>query len=147
MTAAIRAQLSAMWARHGLSASTIRMRSDGTLLASERTQLVDSAHTLLVDESSEGPAIALSPERLELLELLGEGGMGQVHLGRQGSLRREVAVKIVKDPSIPQASATLLKEAWVGGSLEHPNVVPVHTLARGGRGAAVVMKRRGHEPR
>ncbi|MBX3269681.1 MAG: serine/threonine protein kinase [Sandaracinaceae bacterium] len=132
--------LSTLWARHGLTASAIEARGDGTLVASDRTQLPESARTLLSDESGEGPALALSPEVLAPLALLGEGGMGEVHLARQGSLRREVAVKIARRDR-PGATATLLKEAWVGGALEHPSVAPVHTLARLGTSPAVVMKR------
>jgi serine/threonine-protein kinase len=78
---------------------------------------------------------------LEPIAALGEGGMGRVLLARQRSLRREVAVKVASDASEERADA-LLAEAVLAGSLEHPNIVPVHVLERdrGGR-PVLVMKR------
>ena len=78
-----------------------------------------------------------------VLSLLGEGGMGQVHLAKQHSLRREVALKTVR-PSVDGAAArdALWREAVVMGQLDHPHVVPVHLLGvdRSGQ-PALVMKR------
>lgn len=78
---------------------------------------------------------------LEPVAALGEGGMGRVLLARQRSLHREVAVKVPSDASEEHADA-LLAEAVLAGSLEHPNIVPVHVLQRdrGGR-PVLVMKR------
>jgi hypothetical protein len=80
---------------------------------------------------------------LEVVAALGEGGMGRVFLARQRSLDREVAVKVLK-PEAASARHTdgLLAEAVLAGSLEHPNIVPVHMLLRDGQGLpALVMKR------
>ncbi|MCA9522532.1 MAG: protein kinase [Myxococcales bacterium] len=65
-------------------------------------------------------------------DLLGEGGMGQVRLGQQPSLKRQVAVKQLR-PAARSAEniGALLREAWISGSLEHPNIVPIHALCRG----------------
>jgi serine/threonine-protein kinase len=69
--------------------------------------------------------------------------MGQVLLAHQRSLRREVAVKVVK-PGIDDEAVLggLLTEAVITGSLEHPGIVPVHVLGcdDGGR-PVLVMKR------
>ncbi len=60
---------------------------------------------------------------------LGEGGMGVVHLAEQRALGREVAVKSVKlDARTADTTLKLLREAWITGALEHPNVVPVHDV-------------------
>lgn len=136
-----REALATLWERHGLSRADIQPLADGTLVATQRTELLESQATLFVDDSSESEAVSLSPEALEIGELLGQGGMGEVHLARQTGLRRDVAVKTVRFAGMGSATSSLLKEAWVGGSLEHPNVVPVHTLARSEGGPAVVMKR------
>jgi serine/threonine protein kinase len=66
---------------------------------------------------------------LSLAHTLGEGGMGVVRLGTQLALGRDVAVKSLK-PEARDARATLklLREAWITGALEHPNVVPVYDL-------------------
>ena len=77
------------------------------------------------------------------LALLGEGGMGRVHLARQRSLGREVALKTVKaEADRPAVRAGLWREALVMGRLDHPNVVPVHVLGTDREGRpALVMKR------
>ena len=66
-------------------------------------------------------------ERLRLGRTLGEGGMGLVRLAEQRVLHREVAVKTLKEHH-ELSIRKLLQEAWITGSLEHPNVVPVHDL-------------------
>ncbi len=64
---------------------------------------------------------------LALEGTIGEGGMGIVHLATQQSLNRKVAVKTLR-PEHRTASNTLklLREAWVTGALEHPNVMPIY---------------------
>lgn len=62
-------------------------------------------------------------------EVLGRGGMSVVRLGRQPSLGRMVAVKELPTVSDERASLELLREAWITGRLEHPNVMPVYDVA------------------
>jgi tRNA A-37 threonylcarbamoyl transferase component Bud32 len=78
---------------------------------------------------------------LQLSALLGEGGMGQVYLATQRSLGREVAVKTVRRGE-PDAVAALCDEAVVTGRLSHPNVIPVHALARDDRGRPLLVMKR-----
>jgi serine/threonine-protein kinase len=80
---------------------------------------------------------------IELIEEIGRGGMGVVHLARQSALGRQVAVK-QPNPQAPRrlARRTLLQEAWVAGALEHPNLVPVYTLVADAAGAPMVVMRR-----
>jgi eukaryotic-like serine/threonine-protein kinase len=86
---------------------------------------------------------AASQADLEVIGLLGEGGMGAVHAARQRSLGRDVAVKTLKRGSVPaQASAALLREAVITGSLEHPGIVPVHALGVDERGLPVLVMKR-----
>jgi len=68
--------------------------------------------------------------------------MGRVHLARQRSLDREVAVKTLKDDASPVAIAALFREARLTGSLEHPGVVSVHALGVDERGGPVLVMKR-----
>lgn len=65
----------------------------------------------------------------ELLEKLGEGGMGVVFRARQCSMNREVAIKRIKSGGGDSRSRDkFLVEAAVTGELAHPNIVPIHDL-------------------
>ncbi len=72
-------------------------------------------------------------ERLRLVNLLGQGGMGEVWSCRDGHLGRELAFKRATSPDA-SAQARFVREARVQGQLEHPGIVPVHELGlRDGR--------------
>ncbi len=88
-------------------------------------------------------ALVADIHRVELGALIGEGGMGRVHSGEQVALGRAVAVKTLKpDKRNPGAALDLLREAWITGALEHPNIVPVHALELDGDGIpSIVMKK------
>ena len=65
----------------------------------------------------------------ELIEKLGEGGMGVVYSARQSSIDRLIALKMIKnDIATEEAKSKFLIEAVVTGDLDHPNIVPVHDL-------------------
>ncbi len=66
--------------------------------------------------------------QLEILELLGVGGMGAVYKARQPGLDRLVALKILppevgRDPAFAERFA---REARALAKLSHPNIVAVH---------------------
>ncbi len=69
-------------------------------------------------------------DKLSFSGTLGEGGNAVVRLARQVSLQRDVAVKTTKAGRPPGAVDELVREARVIGALAHPNVIPVHLLAR-----------------
>jgi eukaryotic-like serine/threonine-protein kinase len=81
-------------------------------------------------------------EDLRIVSLLGEGGMGQVHLAEQRSLAREVALKTVHPGSAPSTVAALRQEALVTGQIEHPSVIPVHALGQSEDGRPVMVMKR-----
>jgi WD40 repeat protein len=66
----------------------------------------------------------------ELLERIGEGGMGVVYRARQAGLEREVAIKLLA--AGPWASrafvARFLDEARHAARMEHPNIVTVYEV-------------------
>ncbi|MCK6552714.1 serine/threonine protein kinase, partial [Myxococcota bacterium] len=74
---------------------------------------------------------------------LGEGGMGIVRLAEQRALGREVAVKSLRaDRATPEAALRLVREAWITGRLEHPNIVPVYTLGVDADGQPMIVMKR-----
>jgi len=66
----------------------------------------------------------------ELLEKIGEGGMGMVFKARQAELKRTVAVKMLRSGAL--ASDAEVKRFWVeaqaAARLQHPNVVAIHDI-------------------
>jgi serine/threonine protein kinase len=72
---------------------------------------------------------------LEILELIGRGGMGVVYKARQPALDRMVALKILprKMALDPDFQNRFIREAKALGSLSHPNIVAVYDFgAEGG---------------
>jgi eukaryotic-like serine/threonine-protein kinase len=69
----------------------------------------------------------LSGTRYELVEKIGQGGMGAVFLARDRELDRPVALKVHHAlPQDRQAAERMVKEARILAHLEHPSIVPVH---------------------
>ena len=74
---------------------------------------------------------------------IGEGGMGIIRLAEQTALGRTVAVKTLKgDKQDAAAALDLLREAWVTGALEHPNIVPVHHVGLDDDGSPIIVLKR-----
>ena len=68
--------------------------------------------------------------RYRPLLLLGQGGMGEVMLCRDGVIRREVAMKRIlpSHEGDAEARTRFIYEAQIQGQLEHPAIVPVYDL-------------------
>src|SRR5271165_813542 len=96
------------------------------------------------NEASPPPAHGFSPPhpealrslfpQLEILELLGRGGMGAVYKARQRGLNRMVALKILppiadRDPAFAERFA---REARALARLSHPNIVAVYDFGQAG---------------
>jgi eukaryotic-like serine/threonine-protein kinase len=66
--------------------------------------------------------------RYEIGELLGRGGMAEVHIGRDSRLGRTVAVKMLRPDMArdPSFQARFRREAHSAASLNHPAVVAVY---------------------
>lgn len=69
-------------------------------------------------------------DRFELLELLGEGGMGQVWAASDRQLGEQVAIKLIRPElaTLPEAAARFRKEVQLARKIHHPNVVPLYEL-------------------
>ncbi len=70
---------------------------------------------------------------IRLLDVLGEGGMGKVYLGRDEKLKRRVAVKCIHAEYSLSADvkARFLQEARILSRLKHPNICQIHDYIEG----------------
>jgi len=66
--------------------------------------------------------------RYELVELIGEGGMGAVYLARQVAMDRMVALKLILAEAVksPDAAARFEREMKLSAKIEHPNTIRVY---------------------
>ncbi|NOY41842.1 MAG: protein kinase [Planctomycetes bacterium] len=73
----------------------------------------------------------------ELLNVIGEGGMGVVYAARQSAIARTVALKMLRGSSEQTAEQRekFISEAVITGELEHPNIVPIYDLGANESGA------------
>ncbi|MEM6295356.1 MAG: serine/threonine-protein kinase [Myxococcota bacterium] len=71
------------------------------------------------------------PDRLggyAVTRRLGRGAFGDVYLGRDLELERDVALKLLRDPTATDATARLRKEAQAMAALAHPALLTVYGL-------------------
>src|SRR5262249_18223983 len=86
--------------------------------------------------AAEPSAPPTNPPGYELLDEIGQGGMGVVYRARDTALDRDVAVKLLSEryPADSSAARRFLSEARITGQLQHPGIPAVHqvgTLADG----------------
>lgn len=90
----------------------------------------------VTDRPWQAPTVEELRQRIpghEILELIGQGGMGAVYLGTQLSLSRRVAVKILPPRSGDREAefvARFRNEAELMASVSHPNIVTVHDFGQ-----------------
>src|SRR5581483_451738 len=72
--------------------------------------------------------------QLEIIELIGQGGMGLVYKARQPKLERFVALKVLPQPLAAEAgfAERFNREARVLARLNHPNIVTVYDFGQSG---------------
>lgn len=72
--------------------------------------------------------------QLEVIELIGQGGMGAVYKARQKSLDRFVAIKLLTRKSVggQEFESRFTREAKALAELNHPNIVTIHDFGQAG---------------
>ena len=138
-----RRHLTAEWTRRGIDVDALSLNRRGSIIPSPQgwdRRVTLEEDTIPVHRLPRLVGKRGAPGQVVIERKLAEGGMGVVSLAAQPALRRAVAVKTVR-PDVDQelASQQLLREAWVTGILEHPNVAPVHALGRDDDGQPVMV--------
>lgn len=123
------------------------LAAKGINLDALRTQTAGTISTPAAEEPvciASLPVLGGAHGDLQLGERIGDGGMGVVRVARQQALQRDVAVKIVRPDGTRRSVAMgeLVREARIAGGLEHPNIVPVHALARDDQGQVLLIMKR-----
>lgn len=103
------------------------------------------------DDASPAPDLRFHPDTgFVLRDSIARGGFGDVWVGTQSSLRREVAIKRIREDlwlSADDATRKILlemfrAEAVTTARLEHPNIVPVHDLGADDEGRPLLAMKR-----
>ncbi len=76
------------------------------------------------------PAVGRTISHYQILEQLGQGGMGVVYKARDLRLDRLVALKVLPPDSVrnPERRKRFVQEAKSASALNHPNIVAVHDI-------------------
>ena len=104
-------------------------------LASAPSPAPGSAATTPWTDAKRAAAIAdLAPHfpQLEIIELLGQGGMGAVYKARQKHLDRLIALKVIPPEAAtdPAFAERFAREARALARLNHPNIVTVYDFGQ-----------------
>ena len=78
----------------------------------------------------------------EISAKLGEGGMGEVYLGRDTKLARNVAIKVLhhEDGADADSNRRLLREARAAARLDHPNICAIYEVGEADGLGFIVMQ-------
>ena len=86
-----------------------------------------------------------SHRRVQIVSLLGAGGMGEVYRAHDTMLRRDVALKLLPRDLVdePERRARLMREARVAASLNHPNICTIHEVGEADGQVYIAMESSG----
>ncbi|HEY0940162.1 MAG TPA: serine/threonine-protein kinase [Steroidobacter sp.] len=108
-------------------------------LANAGAATVLRSGTALAPQPSGGTFVRMEPgaviaDRLEIGEMLGQGGMGEVYAARDRLKDEDVAIKVMREDLQFSSAAKdrFLAEAKSSCSLSHPNIVRVHDVGVSG---------------
>lgn len=132
------ATLTAMWGptiREGAQPE-MTLKSPSLHRDAKKAETVGSLLNLRRQRVAEAGVKVHPPADYELLDVLGEGGMGIVYAARQTSVDRTIALKMIKPEAAqdPAERNEFLSEVRATADLTHPNIVPVHDLGTNDQG-------------
>jgi tetratricopeptide (TPR) repeat protein len=104
--------------------TTVQPDLDGHAHDEAATAALTSART------AADPMIGATVAHYQIVERLGEGGMGVVYRAIDLRLRRAVALKLLRThtPRDPRAKERLLGEARAAAALDHPNICTIYEV-------------------
>lgn len=119
-----------------------RFRSHPILVSSVWKQLTDTCVTC--EDDTQAPMVTAN--RYGQLTPFGTGGMAELLLARDETLRRETVIKRLRKPfrNDPVYTAQFVVEAEITARLDHPGIVPVYGIGQDGDGQPFYVMRRIH---
>jgi len=88
----------------------------------------------IFQELLDDPLLGTRMGNYQILERIGQGGMGAVYRARQISMDRDVALKVLSATFAGQAGfvESFMREARLAGRLQHPHIVQIHDFGQEG---------------
>lgn len=93
-------------------------------------------------DDSEPGAAPRQLDRFQIIDRLGQGGMGEVFLARDSELRRQVAIKLLRRryASDETIRRRFLREAQTASMLSHPNIATIYEIGESAGVPYIVME-------
>jgi Protein kinase domain len=110
------------------------------LLSTHATSLSTGARAVEAAAQEAPDSVPTSLGRYRVMEQLGSGGFGAVYRGYDLQLKRDVAIKVPRRRTEPDAAA-FLTEAQYLAQLDHPGIVPVHDVGRTADGLCYIVSK------
>lgn len=135
LPASVAAQADVLWRRFAarqkdgdVNDFVAALHADGHLDADQLRAILSSLDVTLT--LSEAISVARPERRHRLLGLLGKGAMGEVFIGRDPQLLRNVAIKRMdaRLAANPVLASRFSNEVQITAQLDHPAIIPVYGL-------------------
>ncbi len=106
-------------------------------LAENNTTEPKSTH---IDEDPISPGTLIN--RIRIIKLLGQGGMGSVYLGFDEKLERQVAVKSIRSVHLknPSTQQRFVREAQILSKINHPSICQLYDYMETAEGDFLVLE-------
>ena len=94
-----------------------------------RDDLSNPSSTLV---SKRGFETSIQHPRYQIVQQIGEGGMGVVLHARDRFLQRDVAIKVLSEDRLHSQVFVdkFIEEAQIASQLQHPSIVPIHDIGK-----------------
>ena len=95
-----------------------------------------------MDDRTVTSLVGRTVAQYRISQFIGRGGMGQVYLGRDTKLKRDVAIKVLPSTSAanPAARARFVREARLASRVVHPYVATLFDVAESGDELFLIME-------